>query len=57
MWFEESVFYQLYPLTLCGAPAVNAPVSGSVHTAGAPAGDGHGISHFLTKAFGHTLLR
>ena len=29
MWFEESVFYQLYPLTLCGAPAVNAPVSGS----------------------------
>lgn len=21
MWFEESVFYQIYPLTLCGAPA------------------------------------
>ena len=34
MWFEESVFYQLYPLTLCGAPAVNAPVSGSAQASG-----------------------
>ena len=34
MWFEESVFYQLYPLTLCGAPAVNAPVSGSAQAGG-----------------------
>ncbi len=24
MWFENTVFYQLYPLTLCGAPAENA---------------------------------
>ena len=49
MWFEESVFYQLYPLTLCGAPAVNAPVSG-----GAPANDGHGTGHFPAGTFGHT---
>ena len=23
MWFEESVFYQIYPLGLCGAPREN----------------------------------
>ena len=23
MWFDESVFYQIYPLGLCGAPAQN----------------------------------
>ncbi|MBO4927175.1 MAG: cyclomaltodextrinase [Clostridiales bacterium] len=25
MWFEESVFYQIYPLGFCGAPFENAP--------------------------------
>ena len=23
MWFEESVFYQIYPLGFCGAPEIN----------------------------------
>ena len=23
MWFEESAFYQIYPLGLCGAPREN----------------------------------
>lgn len=40
MWFEESVFYQLYPLTLCGAPAVNAPASDAAHAENAPDGIG-----------------
>ena len=25
MWFEESVFYQIYPMGFCGAPFENAP--------------------------------
>ena len=25
MWFEESVFYQIYPLGFVGAPFENAP--------------------------------
>ena len=52
MWFEESVFYQLYPLTLCGAPAVNAPVFGCAST-----GDGRGTGHFLNSSSGHTSSR
>ena len=23
MWYNESVIYQIYPLGMCGAPAVN----------------------------------
>lgn len=33
MWFEDTVFYQLYPLTLCGAPEKNAPADDSADPA------------------------
>ena len=38
MWFEDTVFYQLYPLTLCGAPEKNTPAGDAPH--GAPASSG-----------------
>lgn len=41
MWFEESVFYQIYPLTLCGAPAdhelLPAAAPGALPPDGVPA--------------------
>ena len=31
MWFDESVFYQIYPLGFVGAPDVNSGEEGEVH--------------------------
>jgi len=45
MWFEESVFYQIYPLGFCGAPFFNAPAEYNgqgveINAAGCSEGDG-----------------
>ena len=60
MWFEETVFYQIYPLTLCGcpeqnpAPAADAAAAGTM-TSGSPDAPGTAIPG--SPAAEHRILR